>query len=49
MTTVSYGSHRSLRWSCHAPRYSKPKLTRPARDRAAGFCWNFDVLSMGLD
>ncbi|KAJ0616464.1 hypothetical protein HanRHA438_Chr02g0089301 [Helianthus annuus] len=37
MATVSYGSHRSLRWSCRAPRNSKLWLTRPARDRAVGF------------
>ncbi|MFS7888542.1 hypothetical protein Hanom_Chr00s000001g01596421 [Helianthus anomalus] len=36
MATVSYGSHRSLLWSCRAPRRSKSRLTRPARDRVAG-------------
>ncbi|MFS8019997.1 hypothetical protein Hanom_Chr15g01410401 [Helianthus anomalus] len=50
MATVSYGSHCSLRWSCRAPRSSKPRLTGPARERAAGILLDFfDVLSMGLD
>ncbi|KAJ0581191.1 hypothetical protein HanHA300_Chr04g0138121 [Helianthus annuus] len=41
MAIVSYGSHRSLRWSCRAPRSSKLRLTQPARDRAADILLDF--------
>ncbi|MFS7951948.1 hypothetical protein Hanom_Chr07g00601241 [Helianthus anomalus] len=48
MATVSNGSHCSLRWSCRAPRRSKPRLTQPARDRAAGDLLDFVVLYIVL-
>ncbi|KAJ0616127.1 hypothetical protein HanIR_Chr02g0087031 [Helianthus annuus] len=36
VSTVSYGSHRSLRWLSRAPRKTKCGLSRPARDQKAG-------------